>query len=318
MRQERKRSWPLAIDTIPTMTTESATPTDSAPETVTTHHNECSCKSPFVTPSHPLYIFGDVTPPNRKASKVEPARPQKANKCRESIGELSLPSLTEEFPSPFRTLCLSPTFAERERVFEGSQYETPRQSNEEPQMQHDRVIRKTTTFGMERIREMSIGSPLEQNLMMIEGDLEGEDGLATRLRRMKRRLFLENVAASASHEQTPKHSNRMNAAAMEGLEVVLEDHAPDISINPKEDDHNGLYLTFSASSSSSSLSVDIEQDDGPGGSEIEQETETSATAFRKQITMDCSVVTDATASFSTLFENDDTYWASLSSIAKNA
>ena len=305
IRYDRKeRLSPLVIDT----TTECVNPTSHAPEAVTTPHSESHCKSPFVTPSHPLYIFGDVTPPSRKVLQLEPVRPQKANKCRESIGKISVPSLKEEVPSPFRTLCLSPTFAEREGLFEGSQYETPRQNTEEPQVQH-RVIRKTTAFGMERIREMSVDSPLEQNLMVIEGDLEDEDGLATRLRRMKRRLFLENVASSASHEQetseqTPKHSNRMDVATMEGMEVVLDDQLLEATTNSTEDKRNGFYLTFSASSSSSSLRVDIEQDDAPAA-------ETSVTISPKQITMDCSVVTEATTACST-FENEDMHWASVS------
>lgn len=304
IREERQeRLSPLVIDTT---REECVNPTCHAPEAITTPHSESDCKSPFVTPSHPLYIFGDVTPPSRKALQLEPVRPQKASKCRESIGEISVPSRKEEVPSPFRSLCLSPTFDEREGGVEGSQYETPRQNSEEPQVQH-RVIRKTSAFGMERIREMSVDSPFEQNLMVIEGDLEDEDGLATRLRRMKRRLFLENITTSASHEQepsqqTPKHSNRMDGATMEGMEVVLDDQLLQASTNSIEDKRNGFYLTFSASSSSSSLRVDIEQDGEP--------TETSVNMFPKQTTMDCSLDTEATTTCST-FENEDMHWASV-------
>jgi hypothetical protein len=50
------------------------------------------------------------------------------------------------------------------------------------------------------MRRLSIDLALKHKLVVIEGDLEGEDGLSTRLRRMKRRLFQENTLCNS-----PKH-----------------------------------------------------------------------------------------------------------------
>ena len=232
--------------------------------------------------------------------------------------ELSLSSPREERPSPFRRLQLSSAFDEQE----SSQprrliYQTPGHNNEQEErlrLPH-RVIRKSTTFGMERIREMSIDSPLERKLSIIEGDLEGADGLARRLRRMKRRLFLEQVSSAPTYSQalqeqpidvTPKHSNA--TTTMEGMEVVLEDDSKDNaqSNNNNNDYDNGFYLTFS--SSSESLQMDIDP------ASVADATSTNKMPH-KVLSGDSSVVTEATAACSTL--GDDTYWASLSSISEH-
>lgn len=326
IRPDRKRS-PLFIETV------CKGPKNSAPDVATAPCTNTSCKSPFVTPNHPLYIFGDITPTNRdEASEVEPVRPQRTKKCRKSTSDISTPALNKEIPSPFRVLCLSPTFDDREAPHIGSQFETPNNEEEEDstqqhQVEH-RVIRKTTAFGMENEREMSMNSmnsPLEQKLTVIEADLEGEDGLAIRLRRMKRRLFLENVGESNSlpqrsdpdeHEtsgQTPKHSNRIAVPMMEGMEVVLDEALPDATMKSIDDKHNGFYLTFSASTSSASLQGDIEQEEERGLNT--DEPKPLPISNPKQTKTDWSVVTEATASCSTI-ENDDMHWASISSIAK--
>ncbi len=320
IRPDRKRS-PLFIDT------ECEGSKNPTPDASTAPCTDTSCKSPFVTPNHPLYIFGDITPTIRdEASEVEPIRPQRAKKCRKSNSDISTPALNEEIPSPFRVLCLSPTFDEREASHFGSEFETPNseEDNGQNQVEH-RVIRKTTAFGMEHERNMSTNPHLEQKLTVIEADLEGEDGLAIRLRRMKRRLFLENVGESNSlpqisgpneHEtsgQTPKHSNRIAVPMMEGMEVVLDEALPDAKMKSIDDKHNGFYLTFSASASSASLQGDIEQEEETGLKTDEQKP--LPLSNPKQTKTDWSVVTEATASFS-IFENDDMHWASISSIAK--
>ncbi len=315
-------------------------------------------RSPFVTPNHPLYVFGDdqFNNNNTNVSKeFEPSAPQKTKNCLDSMQQMSLSTPPrEEKPSPFRKLQLSNAFDNTEGSSSSSSssssnssssqeerqqiYQTPFNNNSQEQQQirlPHRIIRKSTTFGMERMREMSIDSPLKQKLLVIEEDLEGEFGLARRLCRMKRRLFLENVVSSPrqdSPEQeqdeleeeeqpldtTPKHSN---TTTMEGMEVVLEDEEQNntttttTTTTTAENENNNndhFYLTFSTSSESLQMEIDPDEEATTPKMVL---SSSSAPAPHKLLSGDSSVVTEATAACSTF--GDDSYnWASLSSISE--
>ena len=151
------------------------------------------CKSPFVTPNHPLYMFGRNNC-NHNASEVASSLPlQKVEPSRHQNRKHSLNPMHQV--SPFRKLQLSSTFDHAEGEFQQTQYQTPCDQRVNQHVQH-RVIRKSASFGMERMRKMSIDPSLKQKHSIIEADFKGEDGLVRRLRRMKRRLFLEVVGTS--------------------------------------------------------------------------------------------------------------------------
>ncbi len=287
-------------------------------------------RSPYVTPNHPLFVFGDnqFNNSSSSASDFEPPAPQKQKNCLDSLSlqQMSLSSPREEDgkPSPFRKLQLSSAFDDADRdessssEQQGQIYETPHSSQEQKLRLPHRILRKSTTFGLGNMREMSIDAPLRRKLVVIEGDLEGEDGLATRLRRMKRRLFLENVASPPQQEQkqkqlldkTPKHSN---TTAMEGMEVVLEEedsegNAAAADESNSNNNNAGCYLTFSASFESLQMEIDEE----PALSE--SRTTSISKIPLKPLSGDSSVITEATAACSTFGE--DSYWLSLSSISE--
>ena len=300
-----------------------STPPRSAPAQTSTSPP----RSPYVTPNHPLFVFGDNQFNSSSSSSLdfEPPAPQKQKNSLDSFS-LQQMSLDDNKPSPFRKLQLSNAFDNAERdESESSQkqeqiYETPHSIQEQKFLLPHRILRKSTTFGLEGMREMemSIDSPLRRNLVVIEGDLEEEDGLATRLRRMKRRLFLENVASPPPQQEqeqqeetldgTPKHSN---TTAMEGMEVVLEEEDSEGNTTAAVDESNynnnndGYYLTFSASFESLQMEIDEEP---------VSETTTTSSKIPKSLSGDSSVVTEATAACSTFGE--DSYWLSLSSISE--
>lgn len=296
-----------------------STPTKSAPPAPSSPP-----RSPFVTPNHPLYVFGDDQFNNSSSccssEDFEPPAPQKQKNCLDSLSlqQMSLESPREEDkPSPFRKLKLSNAFDQADDAESSSSseqrqiYETPHSTSQEQKLLlPHRILRKSTTFGLERMRKMSVDSPLQRKLVVIEGDLEGEDGLATRLRRMKRRLFLENVASSPQYcseqeqplDETPKHSN---TTAMEGMEVVLEEEGNAAAVDESNNNDNaGFYLTFSASFESLQMEID-EEPAAPSTSKMP----------KSFFPGDSSVTTEATAACSTF--GDDSYWASLSSISEH-
>ena len=70
-------------------------------------------RSPFVTPNHPLYVFGDDQFNNTNLSEeFEPPAPQKTKNCLDSMQEMSIssPPREDDKPSPFRKLQLSNAF----------------------------------------------------------------------------------------------------------------------------------------------------------------------------------------------------------------
>lgn len=276
------------------------------------------CRSPFVTPDHPLYVFGERAEPPPPPARTRPvAEKQLARTTLESIQEMSLPSGQSSPVSPFQRLELSQTFHNENssaRSYRQHDHRAYRQQDHRTQHQ---VLRKSTTFGIERIRKMSLESSLQNSQSIIEGnDLEGVD-LARRLRRLKRRLFLESVEEQGPTQSTPKHSNVSSRRAsndcemdtMEGMEVVLEDCSTGTALN----DNDTNYLLFS----SSSLSLEKDEDD--------VKVEAQKEALCKTVSGDSSITTEVTAPCSTCGCEDDEhcdnndhdpYWVSLSSISE--
>jgi len=225
-----------------------------------------------------------------------------------------------EIASPFRMLEISHAFDEEDTRAEQHQGKT----------QEDKGIRKSTTFGVEWERKMSVDPSLQNKIVVIEEDREGEYGLVRRLRNVKRRLFLDCIATSPTKEQavanprimfptpigeTPIHANRSsstktNADTMEGTEVVLEDLSSNAFSAPPNDTD---YLSFSSSYLQS-------------WNEEEEPKQTAVKpAPHKGLSSDSSVATEVTAACSICEcddhdqindDNCDPHWISLSSISE--
>jgi hypothetical protein len=212
---------------IPTMDTSTSTSTSTIRATSSANFTTLLprvrkvYRSPFVTPDHPLYVFGGgpSQAPGRAHRWVEkPLRPlgQPTTTCLKLMQQLFLSQPVQPLPpQPFQMLEMANSFdaeEDAEQQFEEklqprlSRFQAQHHQHQEHQDLHqhqqqhkqNRVLRKSSTCGAERFCQMSVDPSLKHILSVIEGDLEGEDGLARQLRRMKRLLFLESVVATSS------------------------------------------------------------------------------------------------------------------------
>ena len=180
------------------------------------------CRSPFVTQDHPRCILGDGemvplfaalrTPVvHTHASNSFDGRPPRPRRQHTGIESTRMMSASHSTSSS-STSTLSPghKYTQKSTTFDVEDMRAER-----------RFLQNSVTFVVENIRKMSLEPSPQTQVVLTVRDRESGGILARRLRRLKRRLFLESVSSS----QTSSQASPSPLSPQDG-EMIMDNEVP--------------------------------------------------------------------------------------------